>query len=48
MISDAVSACDSFNKFILGIAVLKCFDHFGSQPDDDNAEDQSDKEILTS
>ena len=35
-ISDTASACDSFDKFILGMAVLKCFDHFGSQPDNDS------------
>ena len=35
-ISDAVSTCDSIDKFILGVIVLKCFDHFGSQPDNDS------------
>ena len=37
-LSDAVSACDSFDKFILGMVVLKCFDHFGSQADNDSSQ----------
>lgn len=35
-ISDAVSTCDSLDKFILGMVILKCFDHFGSQPDNES------------
>lgn len=28
--NDAITACDSFNIFTLGMVVLKVFDHFGS------------------
>lgn len=41
MISDAVSTCDSFDKFILGMVVLKCFDHFGSQPDAESSQQET-------
>ena len=33
--SDVVSVCDAFNQLVLGMIVLKCFDHFGSQAEDD-------------
>jgi hypothetical protein len=35
--NDIVTACDSFNIFTLGIVVLKCFDHFGSQADNESS-----------